>query len=179
MKTGQQREIFERTFRAMYPKVKAFAFKMLKSGAEAEDTAQEVFAKLWKNPQILEREEALPGYIYSMTRNHILNIVKHQAVQIDFKEYAVHWQNYCNSEDMVHNSVYANEIALLTMMTVKAMPEQRRKVFIMSRSEGLGNEEIAKRTGLSQRTVERHIYLALKELKDVLLVFFSIFATNL
>lgn len=163
----------------MFPKVKAFAFKMLKSSEEAEDVAQEVFARLWECPHILKREEILPQYIYSMTRNHILNIVKHKAVANGFKEYTGQWLKYCDSDDTVHNSVYANEIALLTMMTVKAMPEQRRKIFSMSRDEGLSNAEIAQKTGLSQRTVERHIYLALKELKGILLIFLSIFVTNL
>lgn len=163
----------------MFPKVKAFAFSMLKSGTEAEDVAQEVFVKLWESPHILAREDILRGYIYSMTRNHILNIVRHKAVADDFKKNTEQWLKYCDSEDAVHDSVYANEIALLTMMTVKAMPEQRRKVFVMSREEGLSNAEIAQKTGLSQRTVERHIYLALKELKDILLVFLSIMATNL
>lgn len=52
------------------------------------------------------------------------------------------------------------------------MPEQRRKVFSMSRQNGMSNQEIADNLQLSIRTVERHIYLALQELKKVILIAF-------
>ena len=55
------------------------------------------------------------------------------------------------------------------------MPEQRKKVFIMSRKEGLSNQEIADNLQLSVRTVERHIYLALQELKKVILIAFFLY----
>ena len=54
----------------------------------------------------------------------------------------------------------------------KYMPEQRRKVFSMSRKNGMSNQEIADKLQLSVRTVERHIYLALQELKKVILIAF-------
>jgi len=45
----------------------------------------------------------------------------------------------------------------------------------MSRQEDMSHTEIAERLGISIRTVERHIYLALGELKEVLYLFFFIF----
>ena len=42
----------------------------------------------------------------------------------------------------------------------------------MSRKQGMSNAEIAERQKLSIRTVERHIYLALMDLKKTILFFF-------
>lgn len=42
----------------------------------------------------------------------------------------------------------------------------------MSRQKGMSNQEIAEKLNLSVRTVERHIYLALQELKKVILIAF-------
>lgn len=48
------------------------------------------------------------------------------------------------------------------------MPEQQRKIYKMSRKEGLSNEEIATRLQISKKTVENQLSLALGELKRVI-----------
>lgn len=53
---------------------------------------------------------------------------------------------------------------------IAAMPEQRRKVFIMSRYKGMGNKSIADTLGISVRTVDRHINIALTSLKKEFLM---------
>lgn len=48
------------------------------------------------------------------------------------------------------------------------MPDRRRKVFMMSRVEGLSNSEIAERMNISRKMVENHMNLALKELRKIM-----------
>lgn len=45
----------------------------------------------------------------------------------------------------------------------------------MSRKGGMSNQEIAERLKLSVRTVERHIYLALQDLKKIILIALFLF----
>lgn len=55
------------------------------------------------------------------------------------------------------------------------MPEQRKKIFKMSRKQGLSNEEIAQRLHINKRTVENHITNALAEIRKTVgrtLIFF-------
>ena len=49
--------------------------------------------------------------------------------------------------------------------SLNLMPEQRRKVFVLSRYRNMSNEEIATLLKLSKRTVEGHISEALKGLR--------------
>ena len=48
------------------------------------------------------------------------------------------------------------------------MPERRREIFNMSRHQRLSNAEIAKKLGISVRTVEKHIENALSDIRKSL-----------
>lgn len=60
---------------------------------------------------------------------------------------------------------------------VSRMPEQRRKIFIMSRLEHRTNDEIATLLHIKKKTVENHLNLALKELRTALPASLFIFIT--
>ena len=74
------------------------------------------------------------------------------------------------------NDIYYKEIQLIIKLTLSRLPEQRRKVFEMSRFETMSNNEIAEKLNISVRTVEHHIYLTLLEMKKIsFLLFFALF----
>ncbi|MFK2207753.1 RNA polymerase sigma-70 factor [Bacteroides fragilis] len=168
---SNKKKKFEQFFIMTYPKVKAFAWKLLKSEEDAEDIAQDIFAKLWTNPEIWENQETWNSYIYTMVRNHIYNFLKHKSIRQTYQEQCTK-EEPAISETDIHDQLYAKESELLIKLTIANMPEQRRKIFRMSRTQEKSNQEIADEMDISIRTVERHIYLALIDLKKVLLTLF-------
>jgi len=167
----EKKKKFEQFFILTFPKVKAFAWKILRSEEDAEDIAQDIFVKLWDNPDIWENKETWDSYIYTMARNLIYNFLKHQSVELSYQE-KLSQDDSPSFEFDIYDKLYAKELQLLIKLTLDRMPEQRRKVFSMSRQNGMSNQEIADKLQLSVRTVERHIYLALQELKKVILIAF-------
>lgn len=169
---------FQCFFTVNFPKVKRFAQMLLKSEAEAEDVAQDVFCKLWLQPEIwLDNDKDLDNYLFIMTRNIVLNIFKHQQIQQEYQDEVIEktlLYELTEKEDVLNN-IYYREMLMIIQLTLEKMPKRRRLIFELSRFKGLSHKEIAENLGVSIRTIEHQVYLALIELKKVLLffIFFS------
>lgn len=171
MTTESYRKKFEEIFIQYFPKVRTFAAILLKSEQEAEDVAQDIFVKLWEQPELWEGD-LVRNYLYAMVKNHIFNRIKRK--NIEYK--------YINSQLNLHsleeitefkdplNEIYLEELQLLLKLSLEQLPDKRRQIFEMSRFQHLSNNEIAEKMNLSVRTVEQHIYLVLKELKKLFLI---------
>ena len=171
---------FQRFFTANFPKVKNFAQMLLKSEADAEDVAQDVFCKLWLQPELwLDNDKELDNYIFIMTRNIVLNIFKHQQVEQEYQSEVIEKTLLyeLTEKEEILNNVYYKEMLMIIQLTLEKMPKRRRLIFELSRFRGLSHKEIADKLDVSIRTIEHQIYLALIELKKVLLFF--IFFSNI
>lgn len=165
---------FQRFFTENFPKVKNFAQMLLKSENDAEDIAQDVFCKLWLQPELwLDNDKGLDDYVFIMTRNIVLNIFKHQQIEYEYREEVLEktlLYELTEKEDVLEN-VYYREMLMIIQLALEKMPKRRRLIFELSRFKGLTHKEIAEKLNVSVRTVEHQIYLALIELKKLLLFF--------
>jgi RNA polymerase sigma-70 factor (ECF subfamily) len=156
---------FERIFLFYFNKVKYFINGFLKSDDDAEELAQEVFVKIWTNREGIDSSRNFNTYIYISARNATMNFLRHKYVHNSF---AADQIKAGNEEDFSgEDIIMAREIDLLVDMALLKMPVQRKNVYEMNRKEGLTNDEIAQRLGISKKTVENQMSLALKELKNV------------
>lgn len=163
-------DAFKSLFMIYFPKVKYFIAHLIKSHAIAEELAQDVFMRIWEHREQVETIESFNSYVYRMARNAALNYLRHKYLEDSYLE------EY--EEETVINiegDLYARELELLEKLTVGQMPKKRRAIYEMSRKQGLTNDEIATRMGISKKTVENHLNLALKEIRKTLLLFTSFF----
>ncbi|MFA6719118.1 MAG: sigma-70 family RNA polymerase sigma factor, partial [Prevotella sp.] len=68
--------------------------------------------------------------------------------------------------------IFVHELQAIINQTVDEMSPQQAKIYRMSREEGLSNDEIALRLGISKRTVENHLTAALSILRKVIYLLF-------
>lgn len=161
---------YEQFFTNNYPKVKSFALRILKSEEDAEDVAQDIFMKLLNMPDVWQSDGDDIKFLFSITKNHIFNILKHRTIERKYQA-SLNTDYHTIQEFGLEDDLYAKELRLIAMFSIEHMPDQRKKIFKMSRLEGKSTKEISDYLNLSERTVERHIYLALAELKKILLFF--------
>ena len=113
--------------------------------------------------ELKDQTKAL-NYMFQTARNTFLNYCEHETVRFVYTDYILARQqeadNYeAEQQDARFLEEYLKEI-------VAKMPPVRRKVFVMSRYKHMTNKEIAKELGISEKTVEVHITLALRELRE-------------
>ncbi|EJX10108.1 RNA polymerase sigma-70, Bacteroidetes type [gut metagenome] len=173
---GLQAE-FEKLFKSRFTAVRYFIFKMIHSEADANDLAQDVFTFLWSKPDIWFKKDSdqTDRYLYTVARNKAIDFIRHEVAVRHFKE---SWEEqqlvrelFPDSEAQVSRLISYKECCYFLRTFIDRLPEQRRKIFRLSRFQLLSNREIAEKLGLSVRTVECQIHLALSELKKLFLLF--------
>lgn len=125
---------------------------------------QEVFFKLWKNRAELEIQTNLKSYLFRAVRNGCMNLIEHIQVRDSYK--ILNEEDIKDAESRYIDEAIVSELEQRIRETIDKLPTERRKIFIMSRFDGLKYREIADRLGISVKTVENQMYQALKFLRD-------------
>jgi RNA polymerase sigma-70 factor (ECF subfamily) len=164
------RDVFRQLFLSYYPKLKGFINFFVKSDAVAEDLSQDIFEYVWMNKELLPNLKSLNAYLYRMAKNKSINYLIHKTTEEDYAA------SYCDLQEyLIEEEFYAKELELLILLTVEKMPEQRRRIFELSRVKNLKNAEIAEKLNISKKTVENHLNLAFKQIKKIMNRSFSFF----
>lgn len=157
---------FDELYLRYAPHVEAFAFCLLKNRSEAEDLAHDIFLKIWENRADMGHVKSLRSYLFRMTRNAVFDRFERRHVRLRYE------RNYPSVGELVSEDLAAKiaseDLLLIIEMAVEQMPEQRQRVFRMSRYEKRSHQEIARELGISTKTVEYHIHTALSELKKII-----------
>jgi len=138
----------------------------LKDLEAAEEVVQELFVKLWENKDTTEITSSIRSYMLRSVRNSCLNFIKHQKVEENYKLYNEELRN--ESSLTVDEELEGSELEKKIREVIDQLPPERKKIFIMSRFEGLKYREIADKSGISIKTVENQMGKAIKFLREEL-----------
>lgn len=156
---------FNAVFLRWYPQVQKFLLTLVKEAALAEDLAQSVFIKVWLNRERLDPTKSLKNYLLVLSRNSALDVFKSKR-NLVMADLATPPEK--PSSDHTEFMAEVSEAQSRILHAVEQMPPQRKSVFVMSRFQHLSSEEIAEILGLSVRTVEKHLQLALENIRNFL-----------
>lgn len=161
---AQSSEAFTRIYDIYYPKVFHFAKLYATSEQDIAEIVQDVFVKLWENRHKLSEEKGLEGLLFIMTRNLIFNAGRSKIRESVFKMTVVRAMEAMDSGNL-EDEVIATDLKAYIDELISVLPPRQREIFILSREQQLSYREIAERFNITEKAVERHIYLALKFLK--------------
>ncbi|MEQ9443451.1 MAG: RNA polymerase sigma-70 factor [Cyclobacteriaceae bacterium] len=163
MKKNDQRG-FDWLFDTYHKNIYFFCTQRGISTEDAEEIVQEVFIKLWLSRSKIDPQGNVQAYIYTIAKNVLMDEFKKRIKQKAAENYQVY---LLQPENETQNRVEFNETNQLFRITLNKLPEMRRIVFELSRYQGMSNKEIAQKLGISVKTVETHMTLALNNLREV------------
>lgn len=154
-------EAFERIFKSYYPHLVLFAQRYLHDKDQSESIVQDIFVQLWEKRG--EQEiKSLKGFLVVSVRNRCQNELKHNKVvrayqKNEASKHPAEWPEY-------KDRFYIDKIN----EAIDKLPPQCKRIFKMSRLEGLKYYEIANKLDISPKTVEAQMGKALKFLREAL-----------
>jgi len=155
-------QAFEVLFKKYYKLSYGYARYYLDDADACHDVVQDMFGHVWEKRKELNIDGSFKSYLYVAIKNSCLNLIKKQNLK---RRVASEIFDREHSPDDGYAVIFENEMKEKLNEIMEALPDQCRRIFILSRFEGLKHKEIAEKMGISYRTVETQIYRALKIFK--------------
>lgn len=152
-------QAYDRYHKLLY----VLAYRYLMNANMAEDVVQHVFSRLWEFRTELRVGISLKNYLFTMTKNHVLNLIRNENTAIT-KNYEMAQSAPAYEDNLIEN-LEKKELMSNFYKAVDMLPVQKREICLMKVREELTNQEIAERMKLSVNTVKTHYSEALKLLR--------------
>lgn len=149
---------FENQFRQLYLPLGMYALRIVNDADAAEDLVQNAFMKAWQIVDAGGGIDNFKGYMYRCVRNECISFLRSRLVTVELD---------CVSEvddEVVDTSFRDAKI----WNAIDALPDRCREVFLLSKRDGLSNEEIAAELDISIKTVKNQMTKAFTRLRDAL-----------
>ncbi len=151
--------------------------RIIESEPLTQEIVQDVFLKIWINRSSLAEIDCFKAYLLVVARNHAFNCLKQIAREKSRKK---EWINTVlqHASNNVEEATTIDTGNLIDE-AVELLPPQQKKVYTLSRRDGMKQQEIASELNISLETVKKHMVLALRFLKNNLRTHIGLFIFSL
>jgi len=146
--------------------------KMLGNPSEAEDIAQQVFLRIWRNAKRYRPDAKFTTYLFTITRNLVFNETRRRSrkkeVSSDEREEHSNQLVEASPDRQPDAELLQAELQKAVDDAIAALPEAQRMAVVLRRYEQLSYEEIADVLSLSVSAVKSLLFRARTTLRDAL-----------
>lgn len=155
--------IYKKYSRRLY----GFVFRYIKQEADTEEVVQEVFMKIWQSRENINIYSSFESFLFTISHNATVNLLKKRATEQKYVEHVKSLQRIEETYELTDEIRY-NELNQKFQDLLNELTPRQKEIFQLSREEGLSNEEIAKKLGISVQTVKNHLVTTLSFFKNKL-----------
>ena len=152
---GGDENAFKALFDHYHPRLFRYVVTIVKSTQVAEELVMDVFLKLWLARDMLTQIDNLDGFLFKIARNKSIDFF--QSAARDRKFAGLAWEQISNPAASADSSLLTKEFEDKLRKAIDLLPTQRKKIFNLSREEGLTHLQIAEALGISKTTVANTI----------------------
>lgn len=173
-------ESFEQIYNTFWKDVYLFCFHQLQDSDIAKDLTQDIFKSLWERRDELIISTSIEHYLIKAAKYKVLEHVRNDLTKRRLNESVAN--GYSESVNSTEEHLSYKELNSRIHTLITALPVKCKRVFTMSRMDGMPNRRISTQLGISERAVEYHISKALVFIRKNLeqqfggFLFFVIFA---
>lgn len=158
-------QVFRRLLYHYRGRIFGQALAYLKNTHKAEDIVQDVFMTLWTQREKLTEIENPEGYLLTIARNKIITELR-KRIAADTLNTPEEIQ--LESSFSAYKGFETNQTLQIIQSAIDKLPSQQKKVFQLTKQQGLSYDEVASQLGISRETVKAHMVKALSTLRMLL-----------
>lgn len=140
------------------------AYHIVKDSQAAKDIVQDVFFQFWKSRERIEIGPEIKGYLFKATVNLSLNYLKknNKYTKVDAEKVSLRASMSYNP----FQAIVSEDLRARVDEAIMKLPPKCQAIFMMSRYDGKKYKEIADTMGVSVKTVENQMGIALKRIRE-------------
>ena len=171
---------FDELFLRYSTRLFRFSLSLLKTEEDAREIVQETFYRIWNKRHEIDSRKSFRSFVFTISYNLIVDQLRQRLKDQEFRKYL--YEHFRLEADVIQETVDYQMVTNRIAQAVEQLPGKRKEIYILSREHGLSHKEIASRLGITVKTVENQINLALKHIRTQLgseilpvLLFISLF----
>jgi RNA polymerase sigma-70 factor (ECF subfamily) len=162
------RECFNAVYVQYHAKLYQYIYNRTQSAYLAQEVVQLTFIKLWENRSKLSEEFTLDIQLFRIAKTILIDQLRKEKVKLKYNDSVIN-----TTEPVFEDNQVADRDTLKHIYDkLETLPPIRKKVFKLSRMQGLSYKQIAEELSISPKTVENHISKALKQIRNAISMFF-------
>ncbi|WP_321332858.1 RNA polymerase sigma-70 factor [uncultured Bacteroides sp.] len=164
--------IYKSLFHKYYSNLLFYATRIV-GEEEAEDLVQEVFVDLWRRKDTMILGEEARAFLYRAVYTRSLNVLKHRKVRDSYEAVMMEINQkrvecYGPDDHDVVKRIEDRELRTEIVAAINELPAKCKTVFKLKYLHHMKSKDVAEAMNISSRTVEAHMYNALKFLREKL-----------
>ena len=161
------RKAFYSAYDEYHGKLYQYIFKHTANAWYAEETVQLSFIRLWDKRETLSEQYSLSIQLFRIAKSTLIDLQRKEKLRDTCELSDTFISGPTESERLMYKEQLEKALS-----AINQLPEQRRKVFQLSRLDELSHKEIGEQLSISPKTVEDHLTKALKKLREIFSLFF-------